>query len=151
MKVDTYIFGLFGMTLGFTIWGLPFIIFLYFIWGILAVMDIGTRMYIERRKKNSRIKSPELAAGIVIRAVKSILILIGLALAACLSFYDIPFARLASFTAMAFLSLFLLEEAISVVENSTEITKRDRTLRFLKKVLGIGLDTGFEAIRKKLK
>jgi hypothetical protein len=149
-----FVFTFLGVSVGFTFVGLPLILLAFALYWIISLFDIGTRIYIERNKES--ISSEGFGKGILKRISKSILMLSIITIFAHLR-YSFPAAEglldwMTSVVPAGIVALFLIEEIISLIENSIEISGDDsRVLLALKKILGLGLDKGLSIAEESAK
>lgn len=154
--VTTYAFSCFGLTLCFDVVGADLLMIMFGMYWLLSLVDMGTRIYIERTVYGNPITSYKFSAGVVKRSIKSVIMLVLIGASGYINqlFVGSP-ANWGLLTIAYFpifvMALFVLEELISVTENAIEVGdgRHNSVLKVLRYILGMGLETSLSIAKKR--
>lgn len=152
----TYSITVLGLTFGFSFYGLEFMMLFFVFYWILSLFDIITGVYISAKK--GMLSSSKFGDGILKRANKSVIMLFLAIAVAHIRFTLLNGAECESVQCISLslipsviVGFFLIEEVISIIENSIKISDNDnKVLRILEKFFCVTFDKGVAFTKKKI-
>lgn len=145
LPVTIYITTILG-GMGFAFYGLSFILLMFVVYWLLSLLDIATGVLISHRTNS--IRSEDFGAGVVKRALKSLIVWTLVVIGAHLNYLNLDsgcnnICFIINIIPIFFQAMFLIEEIISLIENTEKLSdKNNKTLELLRKVFGMSLEKG---------